>query len=141
MYFISMYSLLKTLLHTLSLLIFKIIEILQCILKNCFLVVTNFIATLFIGFSIDLSNMAWFLNLAFCFLILLPSCYVSFRKSVLRSIHGFKNGSCLNSNILWFFLIVTINFKKVLIVVFVFSLLTSLGIDFLFLPIEKYHLL
>ena len=93
-----MYILSKTLLHTLLLLILKIIESLQCILKNCFLVVTNFKAILFIGFSIDLSNMAWFFNLAFCFLILLLSCSASFRKSVLRSIYGFKNGYCLNSN-------------------------------------------
>ena len=48
----------------------------------CFLVATVFTSTLFIGFSIDLQNIALLLNLAFRFLILLPSFYGSLRNSV-----------------------------------------------------------
>ena len=64
------------------------------------------------GFSIDLLNIELLLNLAFCFLILLPSFSFSLQKSLLCSTYGFKNGSCLNSNILLIFLVVTLNLNK-----------------------------
>ena len=56
-------------------------------------------STLFTGFSIDLPNIALIFNLAFCFLILLPSFSASLHKLVLRLIYGFKKDFCLNSNI------------------------------------------
>ena len=82
--------------------------------KYCFLVVTIFISTLFIEFSIDLPSVALFLSLAFCFLILLPSFSALLSKSILRSTHGFQNGSCLTSKILLiFFFFAVINLNKV----------------------------
>ena len=62
--------------------------------------VTVFTLSLFIGFSIDLPNIALFLNLAFCFLILLPYFSASLFKSVLCLIYGFQDISGLNANVL-----------------------------------------
>ena len=59
--------------------------------KDCFQVVSIFTLTLFIGFSIDLLNIALFLNLVFYFLILLPSFSLSICKSVLHSTNIQKN--------------------------------------------------
>ena len=81
---------------------------------NFALVVTIFTSTMFIVFSIDLLNIALFLHFEFWFLILLRSFSASLRNFVLRSIYGFKNGSCLNSNIAWIFLIVALNLNEVL---------------------------
>ena len=52
-----------------------------------------------------------FVDLSFCFLTLLKSFSDSFCNSVLRSIYGFKNGDCLDSNTLGllFSLILTLN--------------------------------
>ena len=58
----------------------------------------------FIEFSIDLPNMALFLNFTLRFLILLPSFFACFNNYVLRSIYDFKNADCLNSDMLLFFL-------------------------------------
>lgn len=46
---------------------------------------------------IDLTNIAVFLNLAFCYLKFLLSFSATRHNSVLRSIYGFKNTFCLNS--------------------------------------------
>lgn len=65
----------------------------------------------FIALSIDLPNVAMFLNLTFWFLILLSAIPC---KSALRSIHGFKIGCGSNCNILFynFFKISALNLNR-----------------------------
>ena len=58
------------------------------------------LSTVSIGFSIYLLSVELISNLAFCVLNLLPSLSVSLHKSILRSMYGFNNDSCLNSNII-----------------------------------------
>ena len=79
--------------------------------RNSFLVVTNFTSTVFVGHSINLPNIALFLNLAFSFLIQLPSFSASLFKSISRLIYGFKSGSCLNSKIKLIFFYCNPKFK------------------------------
>ena len=83
-------------------------------IKYRFLMVTFSTSTFFLRFSIDLPNITLFLNLTVGFLILLTSFAASLCKSVLRWICIFKNGSCLDFNIIWIFLIVTLNWNNVL---------------------------
>ena len=55
--------------------------------KYSFLLALFFTSVSFIGFSVDLPNIALFLILEFCLLLSFSAC---FHNSVLRSIHGFR---------------------------------------------------
>ena len=97
--------------------------------KYCFLMVTAFTSTLFIGFFIYLPNIALFLNLAFWFLILVPSsCFSSQICIVSNMVLNYKP-----------FLIINPNLYEVLGSDFVFFLLPKLGIRFLSLPREDFY--
>ena len=101
--------------------------------KCCFLVIKTFTSIFLIGFSVNLPNIAMFSNLAFCLLIV----YFLF-------LFLFSNLFCIR-NMAWkkllvWFLIVTLTLKKVLSFnnrVFVFLLLSRLGISFMLSPREK----
>ena len=58
--------------------------------KCCFPVVTIFTSTLLTEFSINLPNIALFLNLEYSFLDFVAFFSFSFHKSVLRLIYGLK---------------------------------------------------
>ena len=81
--------------------------------KYCFLVVTIFTSISFIGFSIDLPNIALFLNLAFCFHFVIFFLCLFSQFSITFNI-WFKNSLFLNSNVLRIFSIVILNVNKVL---------------------------
>ena len=70
-------------------------------LDYCFLVVAMFTPALIIRFSIDLQNIALFIDFVLFFDFV--TFFSALCKSVFRSIYGFKNSSCLNSKILRFF--------------------------------------
>ena len=106
-----------------------------------FLVVTIFTSTLFSGFSTNLPHVAPFLNLAFCFLILLPS-FSSFFFAILY----YAQFMVLKMVLVWipifyeFHFVVTLNVNKVLSFDSrgsIFFLLHKLGISFLLLLREK----
>ena len=84
----------------------------------------NFSSNSFIVFSINLPNIALFLNLAFCFIDFATYFLASLCNFVIRSIYGFKNCSCLKFNILLFFFNCSPKLKikfQALIVEFLFS--------------------
>ena len=101
--------------------------------KCCFLVIKTFTLILFIGFSVNVPNIAMFSNLAFCLLIV----YLLFLL-LFANLFCVRN-MALKKLLVWF-LIVTLTLNKVLSFnnrVFVFVLLSRLGMSFLLSPREK----